>query len=74
MRRSIDKIAEAEVRVIALPSGNYNVVVGAEQTFPHAVSTWGSRNDAKVAQRRLQLFLMRVLLDDRRDHEPAKLK
>lgn len=63
--RSIDRIATEQVRIVPGNSGNFAVSVGTN--FAHVVSVFGSENDAMVAVRRLQIWLMGVLIADRRD-------
>lgn len=61
---TIDKVAMERIHVVAGKNGNWCVV--CQQAMPFAVSIWGSYQDAHHAARQLQIWMMDVLIDDRK--------
>ena len=62
--RTVDKVADERVRCVAETDGNWTVM--CLQAFPFAVSRWGSANDAAYHARHLKLWLMGILMEDRK--------
>lgn len=69
---SPDKIATDQISVKCTPGGNYDIVIGT--IFPFVASRWGKFDEAKVAARKLQLWMMTVVIEDRKRRRETEKK